>query len=229
MAKENIFDKEWVDERDKNNLEGLLEQLNLPPAVVKFVREHKRAVQIVIGVLIAAVVVWSLYGSYRDNRIEKSTEALAAALELEGQQMIDQLNEVERSYPGTDAALWARINTAQELSKTGRMEDANRTYKDVRDEISASSILQPLVMVGIAQTAEASGNFDESSGEYQKLMEIQGYEDIGFLGLGRIHELEGETAKALEVYERYLTEIDTAPVLQKRLVEEKIASIKAAQ
>ena len=45
MANEDIFDKEYVDERDKNSLEGLLEQINLPPAVMKFVKENKRLVQ----------------------------------------------------------------------------------------------------------------------------------------------------------------------------------------
>lgn len=229
MAKEDIFDKEWVDERDKNSLEGLLEQMNLPPAVVKFVRDHKRAVQVCIGVIIIVVVTWALYDTYRDNRIKNSSAALSAALEMEGQQKIDKLGEVKNDYSGTPAALWAQINAAQELVAIGEMEDANKEFKAVREDIGNKSILQPLVMVGIAQTAEVSGSYDESSSEYQKLTEIEGYEDIGYMGLGRIHELKGDTAKALEVYERYLTEIDSAAVMQKRLVEEKIAGIKALQ
>lgn len=229
MAKEDIFDKEWVDERDKNSLEGLLEQMNLPPSVVKFVKENKRAVQISIALIIFVIVGWSLYGSYRDNRIEKSTEALSAAMEAEGQQMIDKLAQVEKDYSGTSAALWAKINAAQEMVLSGKMEDANSKFKEVRNDIGKSSTLRPLVMVGIAQTAEVMGNYDESGGEYQKLTEIEGYRDIGYLGLGRIHELKGDSAKALEIYESYLSDIDPAAIVQKRFVEEKIAGIKAVQ
>ena len=98
MANEDIFDKEYVDERDKNSLEGLLEQLNLPPAVIKFVKEHKRLVQAGIAGLVILVVGWSLYSSYRDGKIEKSSEALFSAQESSDQQMLDKLAEVEKKF-----------------------------------------------------------------------------------------------------------------------------------
>jgi len=229
MAKEDIFDKEWVDERDKNSLEGLLEQMNLPPAAVKFVRDNKRAVQIAIAAVVVAVIAWSLYGSYRDNRIEQSSAALSDALEMDGQQMIDQLAAVENDFSGTPAALWAQINAAQALAADGEMEAASSKFKAVREDIGKSSPLQPLLSIGIAQTAEVLGNYDESLGEYQKLAGIEGYESIGNMGVGRIHEIQGDTARALDVYESYLATIDPAAIMQKRLVEEKIAAIKAAQ
>ena len=60
MAEGNVFDKRHVDEREKNDLGGVLEQLNLPPAVVTFVRENKRLVQLSVAVIIIVVVVFSL-------------------------------------------------------------------------------------------------------------------------------------------------------------------------
>ncbi len=229
MAKEDIFDKEYVDERDKNNLEGLLEQLNLPPAVIKFVKDNKRLLQITIGVIVVVVVAWSLYGSYRDNRIEKSSEALSTALELEGRPMLDKLAEVEEEFSGTSSAVWAQINGAQELMKSSKMEEANKKFKSVREDLGKSSLLQPLVSLGIAQSAEASANYQEAAGEYQKLVEVEGYQDIGYLGVARIHELQGNTDKALEVYQNYLATIDPAAALQRVMVEEKIARIKASK
>ena len=228
MAKEDVFEKEWVDERDKNNLEGLLEQLNLPPAVVTYVRENKRLVQVAIVLLILAVVSWSLYGAYRDSRIEKSSEALSAALELDGQQLLDKLAEVEQEFGGTDAALWARINRAQELLKNSAMAEAGAEFKSISDDLAASSLLQPLLAFGIAQAAEAEGNFEVAAGQYGTLIEVDGYQDIGYLGAARVYEMQGNNDKALELYENYLASIDTAAVLQKVMVEEKIARIKAA-
>lgn len=229
MAKEDIFDKEYVDERDKNSLEGLLEQLNLPPAVVKFVKENKKLVYAVIAALVVIVVVWSLYGSYRDSKIQKSSEALFAAQELSGQQMLDKLIEVESQFGGTDAALWAQINGAQELMKSARMEEAHLKFKQVREEISSSSPLWPLVSVGIAQTTEATGDFQSAAAEYQKLIDFEGYQDLGYLGSARVSELQGDTQKALELYQNYLATLDTAAAIQRVMVEEKIARIKATQ
>ena len=217
MAKEDIFEKEYVDESDKNNLEVLLEQLNLPPAAVKFVRENKRLVQAAGAGLVILVVGWSL------------SEALFAAQELSGQEMLDKLAEVEKEYGGTDAALWARINTAQEFLENSQMSEAQQKFKELRDDIKSSSPLWPLVSVGIAQSAEAAGNFQEAVSEYGALMEVEGYQDIGFLGSARVLELQGNREQALELYEQYLTELDPSDALQRVMVEEKIARIKTAQ
>lgn len=227
MAKHEVFDKEWVDERDKNSLEGLLEQLNLPPAAIKFVRENKRLVQITLAALILIVVSWSLYGAYRDNRIQKSSEALAIALEQEGQQKLDQLSQVAEAFDGTDAALWARINRAQTLQNDSNMSEAQAEFLSIREEIGRSSLLYPLVTVGLAQSAEAAGNYAEAAEEYEVLLEIEGYESIGYLGAARVNEMQGNQDKALELYENYLAGIDAGAVLQKAMVEEKIARIKA--
>jgi predicted negative regulator of RcsB-dependent stress response len=229
MAKEDIFEKEYVDERDKNNLEGLLEQLNLPPAAVKFVRDNKRMVQAGIAVLVIAVVAWALYGSYRDSQIKKSSEALFAAQELSGQQMLDKLAEVEKDFSGTDAGLWASINSAQELMKNGKMSEAQQKFTEIRADLKATSALWPLVTVGIAQSAEATGDFQRAVDEYGNLMGLEGYKDIGFLGSARVQELQGNVERALELYEQYLVELGPSAALQKVMVEEKIARLKAEQ
>lgn len=229
MANEDIFDKEYVDERDKEGLEGLLEQLNLPPAVIKFIKENKRLVQAGIAGLIILVVSWSLYGSYRDGKIEKSSEALFSAQEFTGQQMFDKLAEVEEEFPGTDAALWARINVAQEFMKNSQMTEAQQKFKEIREDLKASSPLLPLVTVGLAQSAEAAKNFEEAVVEYGQLIEQEGYQDIGYLGTARVQELQGNEEKALELYENYLATLDPSATLQRVMVEEKIARIKAAK
>jgi len=227
MAKHEVFDKEWVDERDKNSLEGLLEQLNLPPAVIKFVRENKRLVQMTIGALILIVVAWSLYGAYRDNRIQNSSEALAVALEQDGQSKLDQLSQVAAEFDGTDAALWARINRAQTLLDAADMSEARQEFSSIKGDIKKSSLLYPLVTIGVAQSAEATGDYDAAAREYQALVDIEGYSAIGSLGAARVYEMQGNRDKALELYENYLADIDPGAVLQKVMVEEKIARLKA--
>ena len=229
MAKEDIFEKEYVDERDKNNLEGLLEQLNLPPAAVKFVKENKKMVQAGIAVLVIAVVAWALYGSYRDSQIKMSSEALFAAQDLSGQQMLDKLAQVEKDFGGTDAGLWAGINAAQELMKNGKMSEAQQKFTEVRANLKATSALWPLVTAGIAQSAEATGDYQRAVDEYGNLMKLEGYKDIGFLGSARVQELQGNREQAVKLYEQYLEELGPSAAVQQVMVEEKIARLKAKQ
>lgn len=229
MAKEDVFEKEYEDEREKNSLEGLLEQMNLPPVAIKFVKEHKRLVQVGLAVIIIVVVSWALYGSYRENRIQESAAALSSALDAEGQAMFDKLAEVEKSYSGTSSALWAQINIGQQLVKDGKLEEAKQKFTEVRNDLGKSSPLRPLLGLSIAQTEEALSQFSESSVEYKALIDVEGYQDLGYMGLARVEELQGNRDKALEVYEQYLSTMDAAATLQKVIVDEKIARIKAAQ
>ena len=81
----------------------------------------------------------------------------------------------------------------------------------------------------IAQTEEALSQFSESSGEYKALIDVEGYQDLGYMGLARVEELQGNRYKVLDVYEQYLSTMDAAATLQKVIVDEKIARIKASQ
>ena len=51
MSERSAFEKIHVEESEKADLGGVLEQMNLPPAVVTFVRENKRLVQIGIATI----------------------------------------------------------------------------------------------------------------------------------------------------------------------------------
>jgi predicted negative regulator of RcsB-dependent stress response len=228
MAKEDVFVKPYVDERDKNNLEGLLEQFNLPPAYIAFVKRNKRAIQVVAAVSVVVVVAWSWYGSYRENRIEHASAALAEAVERDGQELIAALTAVEDKYRGTDSALWASIGRAHELARSGEVDQARQTYLQVRQQTGAASPLSPLLTYGIALTSEVLTDYDQALAAYETLKTTEGFTEIGYLGLGRVYELKGQGAKAVQVYEEYLN----TPSLQggsgqKGLVEEKIVSIKA--
>lgn len=228
MAKENIFDKEWVDERDKNNLEGLLEQFNLPPRAISFVRKNKRLVQIAIGILILAVVSWSFYNSYQKNRVEEANSALSAALNKETEQRLNALAGVEKDFSGTDAALWAEIKSAQELATSGKIAEANKIYQELLAAVSAKALLKSLLIIGAAQTNEALGQYPAALSGYQELKGIDGYQEIGFSGLARIYEIQGESDKALDAYKQHLAFLESkGTVGQTALIEERMTRLKA--
>lgn len=229
MTKDNVFHKPYVDERDKNNLEGLLEQLNLPPAVITFVRNHKRAVQAGAAVIVVAVVAWALYDSYRENRIQEARSALAAASVAEEQELLAKLAAVEADYGGTDAARWAAITRAQELAKRGETGEALALYEEIQGTVKKSSPLYPLLTFGIAATSETAGDYEQAAAAFTSLQSMQGFVELGYLGLGRVRERQGDVAAALKVYEEYLASTEAEEGSgQRTLVEEKIARIKAS-
>jgi len=229
MSERSAFEKIHVEESEKADLGGVLEQMNLPPAVVTFVRENKRLVQIGIATIVIIIVAWSLYDSYRDKKIEEGSSALSIAVDIEDSQAkIDQLKSVSSEFSGTSSAQWAKINAAHEMLKSDQKEEALTLYKEVLTEIDKSTPLFALVTIGLAQGYEISGNVPEAAIEYEKLKLIEGYQELGYLGLARISEEQGNNKKALEIYEEYLaTLMNVTERSQKSLVEEKIARLKA--
>jgi predicted negative regulator of RcsB-dependent stress response len=229
MSERSAFEKIHVEESETGDLGGVLEQLNLPPAVVTFVRENKRLVQICIAAVVIIVVAWSLYNSYRHKKIEEGSSALSVAVDIEDTQAkIDQLKSVSSKYPRTSSAVWAKINAAHEMIKTDQKDEALTMYQDVLADIDESSPLYPLVTLSLAQGQEVIGNYTEAAAEFEKVKNIEGYQDAGYFGLARISEAQGDNQKALEIYEEYLTTLmNVAEMNQKSLVEEKIARLRA--
>ena len=229
MSERSAFEKIHVEESEKADLGGVLEQLNLPPAVVTFVRENKRLVQIFIAAVVIVVVAWSLYDSYRDKKIEEGSSALSVAVDIEDTQAkIDQLMSVSNKYPGTSSAQWAKISAAHEMIKTEQKDEALAIYQDILADIGESSTLYPLVTLSLAQGQETIGNYTEAAAQFEKVKNIEGYQDVGYFGLARISEAQGDDQKALEIYQEYLTTLmNVTEMNQKSLVEEKIARLKA--
>jgi tetratricopeptide (TPR) repeat protein len=114
------------------------------------------------------------------------------------------------------------------LASRGDVEQARQTYLEVREEIGASSPLRPLLTYGIALTSEVLADFDQARAAYETLKTSEGFTDIGYLGLGRVYELSGQSEMAVQVYEQYLSNVaGQGGSGQRGLVEEKITSLKA--
>ncbi len=229
MSERSAFEKIHVEESEKADLGGVLEQLNLPPSVVTFVRENKRLVQGCIAAAVIIIVSWALYDSYRDKKIENGASALSVAVDIDdNQNKITALQSVTEEYSGTSSALWANINLAHAKMKTDNSAEALALYDTILGEIDKSSSLFPLISVSLAQGNEIAGNFTQAAEGYEQLKQIDGYQGLGYLGLARISEIQGDKQKALKLYEEYLATLMNVTERNERgLIEEKIARLKA--
>lgn len=231
MSAQNVFEKRYVDPKDQSDVEGLLELFNLPPKLIAFLRKNKRAVQIGLAAIIITVVSVSLYGSYREKRIEDAASALTLALKEIGTAQNDPLQAVVDKYKGTASAVWAKVELAHLAMKEKDFAGASKHYSAVHSELKADSPLYALSLYGIAQVEEAQGTTDAAYAAYERLKDIEGYQLTGYTGMARILEARGENEKALGIYGQYLAVIgdDAEAASRKALIEAKIARIKARQ
>ena len=230
MAEQSAFEKIHIDENEKSSFEGLLEQLNLPPAVVTFYRENKTIVKVVSASVVAVVVAWALYNSYIENKIEKASSALSDAMELQGDERISALTKVADKYGSTSSGLWAEINKAHEFAREGKTDEGLKKYLEIKKDIGDEDALFPLIVLGIAQLYEKKDAYEEAKKEYEKLKILKGYESLGYLGAARVLELQKDEDGALAEYREYLNNYAASiDIAQKALVDAKIARIEASK
>ena len=231
MADHRAFEKLHVEEQEKADLGGLLEQLNLPPAFVEFVRKHQKTIYITIGVIAIVVIIWALYGSYVENRRVASSSALAQAQKLEGEERFAALENVAEEFSGTGAGIWAKVEIARNYLENNDFESGLQSYVAVRESIDGDNPLYNLVIFGIAQAQESLGNYDDAIVEYEKLKRVMGYEGIGHTGVARVYEVQGKLDRAINEYEQYMGTLpgSLADNLEKRYVAEKLSALKAQQ
>lgn len=231
MAEQSAFDKQQIQQSSHSEGSGLLEHLNLPPVVIRFIKKNKRNLQIGVVAVVVVVVCLTLYSSYRSSRIQKAAAALAVAMQAAEPERHKALIDLAADFSGTPSAHWANAELAHELMKGGKFKEAAEQYEAVRKKTSSSDPLFALLTFALAQANEAAGLVEAAILEYKALQKIEGFEGEGFTGLARIYEFQGDVKKALDIYEEYLLtftgQSQNDPV--KAGIDEKIARLKALQ
>ncbi len=229
MASDSAFNKRLTAETTLDKVEGLLEHLNLPPRAIRFIRANLRVIQVAIAIIIAAVVIWSLYSSYRDRQREEGASALAKAMTQGQDNQAEALRKVAEEFASTSSALWAKVELAHLDMQKGSFADAAENYRKVLSEIDKSSPLYPLALFGLAQSLESDKKFPEADKEYDLLKNCKGYEHIAYSAMGRLEEVQGNLEKAIAVYNNFLLSIGDDPSFAqaKEQIEGKIARLKA--
>lgn len=228
MSERSAFDQNQLSEDAYVEPSGILDQLNLPPAVVTFLRKNQKILQIIGIVTVVAVVAGSLYNSYRVNRLENAASALSLAMQQEPEEKSNSLQQVITDYSGTSSARWATTELGHMAMKDGEYKKAGEYYSQAHEKLSKSNPMYGLLTFGMAQAAEAGKDYGAASTSYAALKAIEGYAGEGYLGMARVLEAQGNSEAAIGVYEEYLAslpgELQDNPVSQ--MVEEKITRLR---
>lgn len=202
---------------------GLLEEFNLPPKAIRFIRQNQRNIWLGLVCLVAAILAWSYYDYYTQTRNDKAAAMLSKAVQqVAPDKRAEMLDTVIAEYGSTGSALWAKIELGHLANAAADYDGAIKHYKEALDDISTGNPLSPLVQYSLAQAFENKKDYNDAIALYQKLVEIKGFTGEAYLALARIYEEQGAVAQAKEMYEKVLTlENESASVQE--MVKSKLA------
>lgn len=225
MTDNSAFDSKKIGQTARDQ-HGILEELNIPPKIIAFLRENAKKLQIGAICVVLAILASSAYDYYRENQRDSASALLAKATqEASEEQRTILIKDLLDQYPRTDAAIWGRMELGHIAFQNGNFENAISIYTEVLDEISSDNPLAPLVRYGLAQAYESNNDSANAIKYYKSLTELTGFVAEGYHALGRIYESQGQPEKAKEAYQQALEQENIAPGVREML-EGKLATLK---
>lgn len=228
MDRQNAFSKKNlktinIEKRD------WMEELNLPPALAKFLREEARTIQIGLVVGLVLVIIYFGVTFYLSRHLEKGTGLLARAVAVENiQDRKVKLEEVVKKYGNSDAGLWARVDLAHLTYGEGKYAEAVTYFKQAIAKADSDNPIIPLLEFGLANAYEQNKDLQDAKAEFLKLAGNKSFERQGYLGEARIQEKQKDLAGALQSYQKVINLGEKDNGNGDDWLQEKVRSLKAA-
>lgn len=203
MAEQNAFDRQTIEMNGVVESEGLLEQFNLPPAFIKFLRNNSKPIWIVIACIAVVVVTVSLYDSYRIRTLDKAASALDTALQSADNSEV-LLQGVVQDFSSTPSAIWSKIALVKLYQEGKQYDKAVALLIEVQADSSLDSLVKPLVAYKLAALYEEQGAMEKALGAYTVLSGMQGFEADAYKAMGRVQESLGNKEQAAAMYKKYI-------------------------
>ncbi|MEN8134192.1 MAG: tetratricopeptide repeat protein [Thermodesulfobacteriota bacterium] len=211
---------------DIERKESLLDELNLPPVVTRFIRANARNLQIVAGCIVLLVFAWTYLDYYTETRETKASSALnLAVLEEDTAARVELLQGVVNDFSRTDAALWSQVEQAHLAFQDEKYEEALSLYNDIFADLDSDSPLLPLLSYNMGLAYENSGEQSKALTYYAQLAGYKGFEVKGLMAQGRIYELQEEKQEALRVYREASENVEISGQ-DKSILTEKINTLQ---
>ncbi len=207
MTNKRLFDQNYIDQKAKPETSGFLDQLNLPPSVIFFIGKYKWIILILFTLFLVTAITIPLYNAWRDYRYGNAAVALASAMQLEGEAMVFQLEQISEQHASTPSGLWAMVTVAGIMVEQGNLVDALARFALVKDTISANNPLKPLLITRMAKLNEELGHLEEAIILYRKLIIFPGFVADAYYSMGRVYAVMGNNSEAINQYQKYLAEI----------------------
>jgi predicted negative regulator of RcsB-dependent stress response len=232
MTKQSAFDKKHLETATLDQKKSILEELNLPPAVIRFVEKNKNNLVIAAACIVVIILGWTFYKNYTISQNDKAAAALSAAVKIEDEtERLQAVEKVIGEFSSTDAALWAKLELAHSDYQASNFNEAITKYTAILADLNSDSNLVPLITYSLAYAYEQVGDLENALNKYKGLSKMSGFGGEGFLGSGRIYEKQNDRVNAVEAYEKYLAFSNenqgiAGSVKAKSAIEDKLAALK---
>ncbi len=205
MTEHSVFSKKHLT-GIAHEKRAILEQMNLPPAVIDWLHTNAKALQIALAVGIIAILGWEGYGKYTSVQRDRSADLLYQAMQsaTAADQRLNLLKDLSGKYGKSGSGLWGTIEQGHLAFKDGKFKEAVTLYESVIASLATGSPLFALVQYNLAQAYENLPDQAKAKTAYLALAEVQGFAGEADLGLARIAELEGNKDEARAKYQEYV-------------------------
>lgn len=209
MSAQSLFSKKNIESQKLDTRTGIMEELNLPPEVISFIRKNFRNLQICLIIFVILLFSWIFYDYYSERQENKGASLLTSAMQIEAtEEKLQVLGEVVAEYSRTDAALWGKLELAHLDYQKGAFDAAVVKYEEIIAKLPADSSLVPLVRINLAQSYEEAGQHDQAIAQYNLLKKSTGFKEDAYLALGRIYKAKGDFSQARNEYEELLSAME---------------------
>ncbi len=227
MSEQSVFTKKHSEAMDQDK-KAILEELNLPPSVVTFIRTNQKVLKIAIAVAILSVIGWEGYGKYTLSQQEKSSSMLHAAIKSDSiDDRVEKLQELSKQFTGkTGSGIWGSVELGHVAYDNNDYQKAVEHYSNAITQTSTSNPIYPLLQYSLAQTYENMNELSKSKNAYEQLKGSLGFAGEAYMGLARLAEKADDLSAALNNYQEFLNLPETQPGPLKDWAEAKIAILQ---
>lgn len=224
MDESNAFTKRHVEEVTAAK-RTLLDELNLPPAVKDYIRDNARFLQVSFVLVIGTICAWNYYTYYKVTKDDQAAKQLSQAMLItDMQQKSSALAKIPVDFSSTGSAIWAQLTQAGDYLGQKEYAKALPILQALEKDVRLDNPLFPLLQQLNGVAHELSGDLDMALKYYESLSSLSGFAARGYIDSGRVYELQGQTAKAKDAYEKAHTSNDINPD-QRAWIQEKINTI----
>ena len=203
MAEQTTVDRDAIKLQPLAPPMGLLEQFNLPPKTIAFIRRNQGAIWSVIALGVVLSLAISGYSTYREYREAKAASALDAAM-IAKQDNRQLLEKVVQEYGANAAGLWAKIELARLDEKEGQRAKAISRLEEINAGLVVGTSLKPLILSKLAALYELEQQSDKALALYTELSGNEWFAAEAYRAMGRLQEQAGKKEEAAAMYGKYL-------------------------
>jgi predicted negative regulator of RcsB-dependent stress response len=174
MSAQSLFSKKNIESQKLDTRQGIMEELNLPPEVISFVRKNSRNLQICLIIFVILVFSWIFYDYYSERQENKSASLELAHLDYEEgafDAAVAKYEEIAAKLPSDSSLVpLVRINLAQSYEEAGQHDQAIIQYNLLKNITG----FKEDAYMALGRIYRAKEDFPQARKEYNELLNTMG-------------------------------------------------------